>query len=57
MAIIHFLNVKNGDCTLIQHSSGRNTLIDISNGNDINEFYKAESALEEKVILSKNYIL
>lgn len=44
MAIIHFLNVKNGDCTLIQHSSGRNTLIDISNGNDIKNF--SESALE-----------
>jgi len=46
MAIIHFLNVKNGDCTLIQHSSGRNTLIDISNGNDIKDFSEAESALE-----------
>ena len=44
MAIIHFLNVKNGDCTLIQHSSGRNTLIDISNGNDVKNF--SESALE-----------
>ena len=41
MAIIHFLNVKNGDCTLIQHSSGRNTLIDISNGNDVKNFLKA----------------
>ena len=55
MAIIHFLNVKNGDCTLIQHSSGRNTLIDISNGNDINEFYKAESALEENLSPKGNF--
>lgn len=30
---IHFLNVGEGDCTLIQHKSGRNTLIDICNGN------------------------
>lgn len=46
MAIIHFLNVKNGDCIWIQHSSGHSTLIDISNGNDIKEFSEAESALE-----------
>lgn len=31
--IIHFLNVGDGDCSLIQHESGRNTLIDICNGN------------------------
>jgi competence protein ComEC len=30
---IHFLNVKNGDCAIIQHSSGRVTMIDICCGN------------------------
>lgn len=30
---IHFLNVKEGDCSFIQHKSGHNTLIDICNGN------------------------
>lgn len=34
MSVIHFLNVKEGDCTWIQHDSGHNTLIDICNGND-----------------------
>lgn len=34
MGIIHFLNVKNGDCSLIEHSSKHNTIIDISNGNE-----------------------
>ena len=33
MSSIHFLNVNEGDCTWIQHSSGHNTLIDICNGN------------------------
>ena len=33
MERIHFLNVKNGDCSWIQHASGRNTVIDICNGN------------------------
>lgn len=31
--LIHFLNVGNGDCSFIEHKSGRNTLIDICNGN------------------------
>lgn len=32
MSIIHFLNVLEGDCNIIQHESGRTTVIDISNG-------------------------
>jgi competence protein ComEC len=33
MSTVHFLNVGKGDCTLIQHNSGRNTVIDICKGN------------------------
>jgi competence protein ComEC len=33
MGTAHFLNVGKGDCTLIQHNTGRNTLIDICKGN------------------------
>lgn len=33
MSQIYFLNVNEGDCTWIQHDSGRNTVIDICNGN------------------------
>ena len=37
MAIIHFLNVLEGDCNIIQHDTDRTTVIDISNGyNDYN---------------------
>ena len=36
MTTIHFLNVGEGDCTLIQHDSKRNTVIDICNGNSKN---------------------
>lgn len=32
MGIIHFLNVKEGDCIWIKHPSDHNTIIDISNG-------------------------
>ncbi len=41
MAVIHFLNVKEGDCAWIKHPSGRNTVIDISNG-------KPEDVVTEK---------
>ena len=31
MPTIHFLNVKEGDCSVIEHSSGRVSVIDVSN--------------------------
>ena len=31
MATIHFLNVKDGDCSVIEHNSGHNTVIDVCN--------------------------
>lgn len=31
MGILHFLNVKSGDCQIIQHPSGRTTVIDVCN--------------------------
>lgn len=39
MSNVHFLNVKEGDCSWIEHDSGRNTVIDVSNGlvNDLLE--------------------
>ncbi len=43
MSTIHFLNVKNGDCTIIEHGSGRRSIIDICAGN-----------IEEKSILEKS---
>ena len=33
MATIHFLNVKKGDCSIIQHNSGRVSVIDVCNAN------------------------
>ncbi|RAX51357.1 hypothetical protein CCY99_09260 [Helicobacter sp. 16-1353] len=31
---IHFLNVDNGDCTIIEHETGRISVIDICSGNN-----------------------
>jgi len=32
MPVVHFLNVGDGDCSIIQHGSGRITVLDICNG-------------------------
>ena len=45
MARIDFLNVLEGDCSIIKHDSGRYTMIDISNGD--NEYDKADAVKKE----------
>ena len=40
MAEIHILNVGAGSCTLIKHTSGRWTMIDICGGNGVEEIKK-----------------
>jgi len=44
---LHFLNVKNGDCHILEHSSGNTTVVDISNGKECNE---TKLALESSTI-------
>lgn len=46
MPTIHFLNVLEGDCNIIQHSSGRVTVMDVSNAYN-EEFTDAELAAKE----------
>ena len=43
MAIIHFLNVKEGDCSIIEHNSSRVTVIDVCNAKPVDS---AESKLD-----------
>lgn len=52
MERVHFLNVKNGDCSWIQHTSGRNTVIDICNGNALSneELNERKDTLKEVVL-------
>lgn len=40
---IHFLNVGNGDCTIIEHQTGKISVIDICNGNCSNMGLSLES--------------
>lgn len=42
MLKVHFLNVGHGDCTVIEHPSGRVTVIDINNGSELDPVTEAE---------------
>lgn len=44
MSVVHFLNVLEGDCNIIQHDSGRVSVIDVSNA------YNKEDTVEEKAV-------
>lgn len=45
MGIVHFLNVNEGDCILVEHPSGNNTVIDISNAEKIDNIFESTSLL------------
>ena len=47
MARVHFLNVGNGDCSIIEHNSGRVTMIDICAGNIKETIKKAAPTILE----------
>ena len=51
MARFHFLNVKNGDCSIIEHNSGHVSVIDICNA----RLPKNEKALSLEDILNLTY--
>lgn len=53
MATIHYLNVKDGDCSIIEHNSGNRSVIDVCNAKPIEllvEIISAELAKAERGI-------
>ena len=48
MAKIHFLNVKEGDCCIIEHNSGHTTVIDVCNAEPIEPVQEALTAMMAK---------
>jgi len=50
MGIIHFLNVKNGDCSIVQHPSGRITVIDVCNA------YEQATTYQDTYDMGKSHI-
>lgn len=45
MGIFHFLNVLNGDCSIIQHPSGHVTVVDVNNAGVAPTVAQLEKAL------------
>ena len=45
---IHFLNVKEGDCSIIEHNSGRTTVIDVCNAKPVELLQEAVMAAMAK---------
>lgn len=44
MATIHYLNVKEGDCSVIEHNSGHSTVIDVCNAKPMERLTEAAMA-------------
>jgi beta-lactamase superfamily II metal-dependent hydrolase len=42
MLRVHFLNVGHGDCTIIEHPSGRITMVDVNNGDELDDNSQSE---------------
>jgi competence protein ComEC len=45
MGIVHFLNVKSGDCAVIQHATGRISVIDVCNAHEERNALRARGLL------------
>lgn len=53
MARVHFLNVNDGDCSIIQHENGDVTMIDVCNARSITQDAGGTQLLENKFSLMK----
>jgi len=49
MPVIHFLNVNNGDCSILQHGSGRVTVIDVCNARAETPFDELSETIDRLV--------
>jgi competence protein ComEC len=52
---VHFLNVGHGDCTIIEHPSGRLTMVDVNNSQEFDSATFAEELDEERAKLSNSF--
>ncbi len=52
----HFLNVGQGDCTIIEHDSRRITMVDINNGTDLDET-TANELITERRSLADDFLI
>jgi competence protein ComEC len=55
MPIIHYLNVRQGDCTIIKHGSGRLTVIDVNNARQLTDSEKTSQRILREVVAKGNF--
>lgn len=56
MPTLHFLNVRSGDCSIIEHSSGRVTMVDVNNARRVTDSERiAESVVQKLASVSGNF--
>ena len=60
MPTVHFLNVKQGDCSVIQHASGHVTVIDVSNASSLatltlSSLLESYQTLEKRAAVKGNF--
>jgi beta-lactamase superfamily II metal-dependent hydrolase len=56
MPTVHFLNVRQGDCSIVQHGSGRVTMIDVNNARRVSQGeMRKEAALQELAATKGNF--
>ncbi len=51
---LHFLNVKQGDCTWIKHADGKNSIIDVFNVSS--ETQNPDTLIHPKTKKNKKYL-
>lgn len=58
MAKIHFLNVLDGDCTIVQHDSKHVSVIDVSNAYNTEDSFEeiAVKSIKERIIKKENFV-
>jgi beta-lactamase superfamily II metal-dependent hydrolase len=56
MPVLHFLNVRSGDCSIIQHGSGRVTMVDVNNARRLTESERiVEASIQKYAATSGNF--
>lgn len=58
MSTIHFLNVLDGDCSIIQHDSGRTSVIDVSNAYNADDSPEEQFAklIKDRIVKTNNFV-
>lgn len=55
MGIVHYLNVKNGDCSIIEHASGNKSVIDVCNARKLEDYSENQASIHQFRKITGNF--